>query len=106
MQPVSSLDGALPSTRSRWRWYSRWPGGAQVALMLCILASGSALAGPYRWVQGPITLLFIGWITLEALFSRDDPRLQAWSRRRRVLVTGFLLLGFVFAIVYTIRYGF
>ena len=106
MQPVSSLDGTQPSKRSRWRWFTQWPGAAQVALTLAVLASGSALAGPYRWVQGPIAILFIGWLTLEMLFSPDDPRLQTWSRRRRVLVTGLLILVFVFVVVYSLFYGF
>ena len=106
MESHSSLDRPQPKRAARWRWFTQWPGGAQVAFVFLVMVSGSSLMGSFRWVQAVVCALWIGWMILEANLSREDPRLQAWSSLRRITVTVVGILGIAYVVISGILFGF
>ena len=106
MESHSSLDRPQHSRAARWHWFSQWPGVAQVAFVFLLMLSGSSLMGSFRWLQAVVSVLWMVWMVLEVNLSREDPRLQAWSRRRRVIVTVVGILGIAYVVISGILFAF
>ncbi len=62
--------------------------------------------GSFRWLQAVVSVLWMVWMVLEVNLSREDPRLQAWSRRRRVIVTVVGILGIAYVVISGILFAF
>ena len=99
MHMIKGKTASDPSQQplTSWRWISRWPSPAQVALVVAMFLSGSQLMGSYRWLQGVVSAVWIGWLLLEVFFNRENPRLQRWSwwRRAVFVVSGVLGLTYI-----------
>ena len=91
----SASDQSLPSLTT-WRWISRWPAPAQYALVTAMFLSGSQLMGSYRWIQGVMCLVWIGWLLLEVLFDRESQRLHRLSWWRFALIVAIGVSGLTY----------
>ena len=100
MKTLSSVDHAPASGWARWRWYSRWPVVAQVALFPVMFLSGSRLMGSYRWVQAVVCVLWMVWLVLELNLHPDAPHWRGWSRRRRIITTGWVVMCIAMSLLF------
>lgn len=100
MNTLSSVDDPQTSGWARWRWFSQWPVVATIAFILVIFLLGSRLMGSYRWVQTVVGTLWIVWLLFEITLHPDAPQRRGWSRRRRIVTTGMLILALVMNLVF------
>ena len=98
MHMIKGKTASDPSQQplTSWRWISRWPSPAQVALVVAMFLSGSQLMGSYRWIQGVMCLVWIGWLLLEVLFDRESQRLHRLSWWRFALIVAIGVSGLTY----------
>lgn len=98
MHTPQTASEPLPQSLTTWRWISRWPSLAQVALVVSMFLSGSQAMGSYRWIQGAVCAVWIGWLLLEVFFDRENPRTQKWGWWRRAFAVVIGVLGLTYVI--------
>ncbi|MDX6382962.1 MAG: hypothetical protein QOK48_535 [Blastocatellia bacterium] len=99
MNPFATSEHPQPPGLTSWCWYSRWPVWAQIGPIVLMLLSGSTLMGSYRWVQSIVGVVWMSWFVLEVNIDRTNPRHRAWSRTRRIIVTGLGMLAIAYMLI-------